>query len=194
MRDHWVHAFAALTVGLSMLACGGGGGKSSSSSSSSSSTKKATPAAPVKTPDKKKDAKKDDKKKDDAKMVKKPEPKPLEGKEFNAFFPKDGAKGTKRVFKQEKEGFAQADYTDKKGVVMTVSISDTANNPSAREKFDKATDEFKGAPMMTRGKNSTLILAGGRFQIQLASKTLDEKGRKVWVEKVDVKGLAKLNK
>src|SRR5262245_1890874 len=56
------------------------------------------------------------------------------GNEFNRFFPQV-EKPWDIVFKQEKTGFAQASLQKDGREVAVLSVSDTANNPEAAEKF-----------------------------------------------------------
>jgi hypothetical protein len=110
-----------------------------------------------------------------------PEPPAVEGGALNKSFPDDGADGYSRTFTQEKEGFAEAKFS-KDGAELVMTISDTANNPSARGKFGKASDKIQGHPAMQQGKNGTVMLVNDRFQVKVTSKTVDESGRKALLE------------
>jgi len=120
------------------------------------------------------------------------EPKPLEGSAFNKFFPADGTDGTKRVFTQEKTGYAEAKYQKDGKDLVTLSVSDTANNPDARSKFSTATDKLDGHPLMTVGKNQSTILVKDKLQVKASSMTLDADARKTWISKFNLSGLAGL--
>lgn len=120
------------------------------------------------------------------------EPKPLEGSAFNKFFPADATDGTKRVFTQEKTGYAEAKFQKDGKDLITLSISDTANNPDARTKFSSATEKLQSHPMMTVGKNQSTILVKDRFQLKASSQTLDHEARKAWLSKFDLTGVAGL--
>lgn len=189
----WIFALVLAFSAVSLTACCGGG---SSGPTVESSYKGSSKKKKKKKKDKKK-KKKDKKKKDKKKKKKKKdkEPKPVDGAKFNKFFPDKDFKGTKRTFTQEKTGFAEAKFTKDGKDWVTVSISDTANNPSARDKFEeKAKDEVKGYPMMHRGKNSTMVLVKDRFQVKVMSKELDKDKRVKWLKEVDLDGLKKLAK
>lgn len=114
------------------------------------------------------------------------------GSAFNKFFPKDGEGGMKRVYTQEKEGFAEAKLQQDGKDVATLSISDTLNNPDAKGKFASASDKVAGSPYMAVGKNQSTVLVKDRYQVKVSSQTLDEAARKSWLEKFDVQGLASL--
>ncbi|MEN0064208.1 MAG: hypothetical protein AAGA48_18805 [Myxococcota bacterium] len=116
----------------------------------------------------------------------------VEGKAFNAMMPTDGTEGHRRVFTQEKEGYAEAEYT-KGSDTVTVSISDTRDNPAARAKFANATDNVEGHPAMARGKNSTLLLVQDRFQVRVSAPHLDHAARLAWLQAVPVGKLAQLH-
>lgn len=120
------------------------------------------------------------------------EPKAVEGGAFNKFFPADGTDGTKRVFTQEKSGYAEAKFQKDGKDLVTLSISDTASNPDARSKFSTATDKLNGYPLMTVGKNQSTILVKDKFQVKASSMTLDAEARKTWISKFNLSGLAGL--
>lgn len=115
-----------------------------------------------------------------------------EGGSFNRFFPPDGAEGAKRVFTQEKTGYAEAKLQQDGKDVATVSIADTTTNPEARDKFKAATEQVKGHPVMAVGKNQTTVLVKDRFQVKVSSPTLDDPARRAWLERFDFAGLEKL--
>lgn len=196
MRFRTQSMLLTLCVALSMMACLCGGDDKpresdrwdNSSSSSSTTTKK-------KKDKKKKKSDKDKKKDKKADTIKPKGPKTVfAGSKFNEFFPKDGAKGTKRIFKQEKTGFAQADYEKDGKSVVVISITDTLEKPDSRNKFASAPMKIKDYPAMDRGKTSTMVLVADRFQVKVNSKTAKPSERKEWLEKVSLKGLSKLAK
>jgi hypothetical protein len=119
------------------------------------------------------------------------EPTPVAGSALNAAFPDDGAQGYTRTFTQEKEGFAEAKFV-KEADEIVVTISDTANNPSARKKFSGASDTIQGHPAMKQGNNGTAVLVDDRFQIKATSKTVDEAGRKALLEQAKMSSLSGL--
>ncbi|HEU4409754.1 MAG TPA: hypothetical protein VFS43_31165 [Polyangiaceae bacterium] len=116
---------------------------------------------------------------------------PVAGGAFNKFFPPE-AEGTKRVFSQEKTGYAEAKLQKDGKDVATLSISDTNNNLTARDRFKTAADKLRGHPVTTVGKNQTTMLVGDRFQVKVSSPTLDDAARREWLGRFDLSGLEKL--
>ncbi|MEZ4676063.1 MAG: hypothetical protein R2932_17700 [Caldilineaceae bacterium] len=118
---------------------------------------------------------------------------PLAGGEFNKFFPKDDG-DYNVIFTQEKTGFAQAQLNFQGAEVATISVSDTANNTSALEKFQTSSDEIAGYPMATVGALGTAILVAERFQVQVRAKdeSFSAADRQQWIERFDLDGLAAL--
>lgn len=113
------------------------------------------------------------------------------GSAFNKFFPSE-ADGFKRVYTQEKEGFAEAKLQQDGKDVATLSISDTWNNPEAKSKFASATDKVSDYPLMLVGKNQSTALVKDRYQVKVSSQTIDADARKTWISKFDLKGLSSL--
>ena len=109
-----------------------------------------------------------------------------EGSNFNAAFPKDGDDGYKRVFTQEKDGFAEAKLQKDGKDVATLSVADTNANAEAKTKFADAKEKLGDSPMMTVGKNQTTVLVGGRWQVKVSSQTLDHEARKAILGKFDL--------
>ena len=114
----------------------------------------------------------------------------IPGSVFNRFFPKQ-EDGVDVVFKQEKDGFAQADLLRAGERLGTMSISDTVNNVSAREKYQSAASSVAGYPAVVQD-NATSILVAERFQVRLQSEgeALPADMRAGWLEKFDLAGLA----
>lgn len=116
------------------------------------------------------------------------------GGEFNKFFPQVESPWD-IVFKQEKQGFAQASLQRDGTEVATLSISDTESNPAAAEKFRTATEKIDGYPSATSGSLGTAILVDDRFQVQVRSapeKGLSADNRVEWLKKFDLTGLEAL--
>ncbi len=114
------------------------------------------------------------------------------GSTFNEFFPKK-VKGYDIVPAQEKKGFAEYKVNkDGKNVAM-ISISDTTSLPSAAVKYQSATSKIAGYPAVDQGANATGILVNG-YQVKVLSRdpafTRDD--RVAWLQKVNLKGIAKL--
>ncbi len=116
-----------------------------------------------------------------------------EGGSFNKFFPK-GEDGFTVTYTQEKTGFAQAKLEKDGQEFATLSISDTANNSEAAEKYKNSSERLSDYPMVAIGSKGTGILVADRFQVQVRSKVdaFDESDRKAWLVKCDLKGLAAL--
>ena len=120
--------------------------------------------------------------------------KAVAGSALNKFFPGD-SDGYDRVFTQEKNGFAMANLKKGGKVVGTLSINDSAANPSARDKFKSASRTIAGNPAVSEGMNSGLaVLVGDRYQVKVrASGTaLSEADMETWIQKFDLAGLAAL--
>lgn len=115
------------------------------------------------------------------------------GGEFNRFFPQPNDPFD-IVFLQEKEGFAEASLRLDGEEVATLAVSDTANNPSARDKFAESDEELDGYPMAAVGDRGTAILVADRFQVQVRSKPDDflPSDREEWLLEFDLDGLAGL--
>lgn len=116
----------------------------------------------------------------------------VEGDAFNAMFPAADHQGFSRTFTQEKEGYAEAEYT-KGDQTITLSISDTRDNPTARDKFASATETIADSPVMQRGNNSSMVLVAGRFQVRASSRTIPHEERVAWLSAVDLATLATLH-
>ena len=115
----------------------------------------------------------------------------VDGSEWNTFFPEQEGEWDV-VYRQEKRGTAIADLEKDEVVVATFSITDTAENVSARTKFADAVDEVDGYPVVAQGSKSTAMLVNDRYQVKIASKddSFTEADRKAWLEKFDLAGLA----
>ena len=110
------------------------------------------------------------------------------GATLNAYFPpeKDGLRHT---FTQEKLGFVEATLTVD-GVEAKASISDTNNNPSARDKYANAADRLIGHPLVTVGKRQSAVLINGRWQVKVSSSNLEASARKAVLNRFNLKALA----
>jgi hypothetical protein len=104
---------------------------------------------------------------------------------FNAFLPPEGTDGLKRVFIADKPGYAEAMYGDE-----FVSISVTVADEAAKKKFVDAKEMIKGFPVATFGKNQTIVLAGGKYQVKVGSKRADDAERRKWLSRIDLAGIA----
>ena len=116
------------------------------------------------------------------------------GGELNKFFP-DVESPWDLVFKQEKQGFAQASLRRDGTEAAVLSVSDTANNPAAAEKYRAATEKVDGYPSAASGALGSGILVGDRFQVQIRSAAengLSAAERTDWLKKFDLIGLEAL--
>ena len=114
------------------------------------------------------------------------------GASFNRAFPPDGTDGYKRIFTQEKEGFAEAKLQKDGKDVATLAVTDVAGDPAARGKFEKSTELLAGNPLVTVGKNQSALLVKNRFQVKVSSQTLDPAARRELLAKFDLAALPAL--
>ena len=113
------------------------------------------------------------------------------GSSFNQFFPNSSG-GLKRIYTQEKKGFAQAKL-EKEGIeVAQLSISDALNNPSAKNKFKDSKTQIGGFPAVQQGSKSTVVLVADRFQVKVTSRdnSFTQSDRETWLGKFNLRGLA----
>jgi hypothetical protein len=113
------------------------------------------------------------------------------GSALNKFFPTSGD-GAKVTYTQEKKGFAQAELEIDGKEVATLSISDTANNPEALDKFEGADRKLDGYPVADVGSKGTAVLVADRFQVQVRSVDADF-DRESWLREFDLSGLSALD-
>lgn len=125
--------------------------------------------------------------------VQAPTGEPLAGGKFNQFFPADSGE-YKRVFAQEKTGFAEAKLKQNGQDVAMLSINDLANNPSAAKKFQNTTKTIAGYPAVEVGKTQTAILVSDRFQVKVQSRddSFTPSDREAWLQKFNLRGLSQL--
>jgi hypothetical protein len=120
----------------------------------------------------------------------------VEGSALNKFFPpQEGEYDI--VFKQEKTGFSQVSLQKKADgtELATMSISDTINEPEAKEKFQGSTDYLQDqVPFAAQGAQGTAVLVADRYQVSVRS--VDENftadDRRAWLGKFDIAGLKEL--
>ncbi len=177
-----------LVLVLLMAACGG-------APKEESRWDKAQNESTGKKTDKKEEPKNTDEKPDQS-IPDKTDPanlKPLAGSAFNKFFPAAGD-GFERVAAQEKEGLAIYKLKKDGKDAAELTISDTANNPSAAEKFKKSTSKIGGFPALDQGSTGTTLLVADRFQVKAISKNpgFTKADREAWLKKFDLNGLSAL--
>jgi hypothetical protein len=121
-----------------------------------------------------------------------PQSQALAGKNFNAVFPASGD-GLSIAFTQEKDGYAQADLTKGGKKLAQLSISDTATNPAAKEKFKNSVKQLGGFPMAPVGSQGSALLVAGRYQVQVRSldPSITAAEREKWLEKFKLPELAR---
>ena len=115
------------------------------------------------------------------------------GSSFNRYFP-GSTGGYERIYSQEKKGFAQAKLKKDGTEVAILSISDTLNNPSAKDKFAQSSQQIGGFPAIAQGSTTTAVLVGDRYQVKIRSKdaSFTEEDRQDWLSKFDLRGLSRL--
>jgi hypothetical protein len=117
----------------------------------------------------------------------------VEGTTFWPFFPDKGMDDTTaKIVETTKIGMAEVAYKKGKDEVVTLIISDTFAMPAVRDDYKAATDKVSGYPLKTSGTAKSAILVADRFEVTCASPRLDGAGRRRWLEKVDLPGLAKV--
>jgi hypothetical protein len=122
----------------------------------------------------------------------------LEGKEFNKFFPKASAPFD-MVAKQDKKGEAIYELKKDGKPVATLSITDTVNELSARDKFKDSKEKINGFPVgVSESSLETAVLVADRFQVKVRTlpppQQFTKEDREEWLKKFDLEGLAKLAK
>ena len=118
---------------------------------------------------------------------------PIAGGELNKFFP-DSADDLILIYKQEKEGFAQANLSRDAVEVATLSIADLRSNPEAVDKYTASPDVIDGHPVAAMGSKATGLLVNSRFQVSARSldESFTEADRRAWLKKFDLTGLSQL--
>lgn len=116
-----------------------------------------------------------------------------QGSTFNQFFP--GGTGNYDVIPaQEKKGFAEYKLNKEGKTVAMLTINDTSSLPAAALKYQNSTEQVSGYPSVEQGTTATGILVNGRYQVKVLSRdpefTKDD--RVAWLQKFDLRGLAKL--
>lgn len=116
-----------------------------------------------------------------------------QGATFNQFFP-DGMRGYEVVPSQEKKGFAEYKVKKDGKTLAMLSISDTTSLPAAAAKYQAATNKIAGYPTVEQGTTTTGILVNNRYQVKVMSRdaAFTKDDRVAWLQKFDLKGLAKL--
>jgi opacity protein-like surface antigen len=115
------------------------------------------------------------------------------GGSFNKYFP-NSSDGYKRVYTQEKKGFAEAKLEKDGKELAVMAISDTTNNISAVQKFKTSARTIEGYPAVNQGSTGTAVLVGDRYQVKVLSRdpAFSESDRAAWLSKFDLKGLSQL--
>ncbi|MFB2893497.1 hypothetical protein ACE1CI_11340 [Aerosakkonemataceae cyanobacterium BLCC-F50] len=116
-----------------------------------------------------------------------------QGSLFNKYFPKSGD-GYQVVPAQEKKGFAEYKLKKDGKDVAVLSVSDTVNNPSAKEKFQSSGKKIAGYPAANIGSNGTAVLVADRYQVKVQSRdsSFSQSDREAWLQKFNLRGIAAL--
>jgi hypothetical protein len=115
------------------------------------------------------------------------------GAEFNRFFP-DAQDPWDIVFKQEKTGFAQASLQNEGREMAMLSVSDTSNNPAARDKYRNAIATLNELPRAEIDADTTGVLAGDRYQVQVRSldPAFGPEEREEWLARFDLEAIGRI--
>lgn len=116
-----------------------------------------------------------------------------QGSLFNKYFPKSGD-GYQVVPAQEKKGFAEYKLKKDGKDVAVLSVSDTVNNPSAKEKFPSGGRKIASYPAANIGSNGTAVLVGDRYQVKVQSRdsSFSQSDREAWLQKFNLRGIEAL--
>lgn len=116
-----------------------------------------------------------------------------QGGTFNQFFP-DNQGDFKVIPYQEKKGFAEYKLQRGDQTLAMLSISDTTSLPTAAAKYNDATENIAGYPMVNQGSTGTGLLVNGRYQVKVLSRdpSFTQADRVTWLQKFDLQGLAQL--
>jgi hypothetical protein len=183
-----LHGLMVTSFALSVAACCGGGkaepsrwdqdNKNKPPSATATTKPAATPTATATV-------------KPTATATAKPEEKKEECKKFatgavNKAFPDDGTDGFKRVYKADKEGYAEAEYTKGKEKV-TVTIT---HAPDKKGEYSSVSDKVSSFPYKPFGKNKSNVFVKDCYLVAAASQEVDEAKRKsTWLGKVNFSSL-----
>lgn len=115
------------------------------------------------------------------------------GGSFNKYFPKTSGEYS-LTYTQEKKGAAIAKLKKGGKDVAELSITDTVNNPTARDKFKQSTQKIAGYPAATQGTTMTSILVADRFQVKVRSldPSFTQSDQEAWLQKFTLSGIASL--
>lgn len=117
----------------------------------------------------------------------------VDGSVFNRFFPQQEG-DYDLVFKQEKQGFAQASLQQNGEELAVLSVMDTRSNPAARDKFSNAADAVAGYPLVEAGERTHALLVANRFQVQIQSvdPAFGKSARREWLGRFNLAGIAEI--
>ncbi|XQQ07474.1 MAG: hypothetical protein EDM05_60795 [Leptolyngbya sp. IPPAS B-1204] len=115
------------------------------------------------------------------------------GGTFNQFFP-DPTRSYEVIPTQEKKGFAEYKVIKDGKTVAMLSINDTLSLPTAAAKYKTSTEKIAGYPAVDQGTTTTGILVNDRYQVKVLSRdpSFTKEDRVAWLQKFDLRGLAKL--
>lgn len=117
----------------------------------------------------------------------------VDGEKLKPFFPAVGMDGTTdKAERPPKEGMMEIAYKKGKDDVAVIVITDTVGEPRVKDDYAGSKETAGGFPLKTSGYFKSAILVGDRYQVQITSQRLKADQRKVWLEKMDLKGLSAL--
>ena len=75
-----------------------------------------------------------------------------------------------------------------------LSVSDTASNPTAVQKYQDSSRQIEGYPAVEIGRTGTGLLVKDRLQVKVLSRNegFTSQDREDWLQKFDLDGLAGL--
>ncbi|UBF24456.1 hypothetical protein K9N68_22555 [Kovacikia minuta CCNUW1] len=116
-----------------------------------------------------------------------------QGATFNQFFP-GSTKNYDVVPAQEKKGFAEYKLNKDGKTLAMLSISDTTSVPTAALKYQNSPTKIAGYPAIDQGTTTTGLLVNDRYQVKVLSRdpSFTKEDRVAWLQKFDLKGLARL--
>ncbi|MBV9385225.1 MAG: hypothetical protein JOZ78_02230 [Chroococcidiopsidaceae cyanobacterium CP_BM_ER_R8_30] len=116
-----------------------------------------------------------------------------QGSTFNQFFP-GSVRSYNIVPAQEKKGFAEYKVNKEGKTVAMLSISDVTSIPTAAIKYKNSPFTVAGYPAVDQGTTATGLLVNNRYQVKVLSRdpSFTKEDRVAWLQKFDLRGLAKL--
>ncbi len=101
------------------------------------------------------------------------------------FFPADGTGGFKRAVAVEVKGYTEMQFVRGKDK-LTLTITDTREDPSAKAKFKSQAAQVDGYPYANLAGIKSALLVKDRFQLTVQSTSVNEEERKSWFRRFDI--------